>query len=223
MVETAPQFLARRAFGMFPRLAGIPVFTGAEILDIRGEGRVEQVVIRSGGETRTFDCDGLLLTGQFTPEATLFQTSSMNVDRASRGPAVDQFGRCLDPTYFAAGNILRPVETGGWSFREGRAIGRAIADDLRRETPTDDIVPISFSDPIKLVVPNMLRRQPGDAALRFFQLRVARHIRGRLILELDGRIIWDKKSQWLPERRILVPLPATALTASSVHLAIEEF
>lgn len=35
-----------------------------------------------------------------------------------RRPRIDQFGRCSDPAYFAAGNLLRPIETAGWSFRE---------------------------------------------------------------------------------------------------------
>src|SRR3546814_7294688 len=61
-----------------------------------------------------------------SPEATLVRMGHLAFDPHSGGPVVDQFGRCSDPAYFAAGNLLRPVETAGWSWREGAdKIGRA--------------------------------------------------------------------------------------------------
>lgn len=38
-----------------------------------------------------------------------------------------------NPIFFASGNVLRAVETGGWAFREGRRVGASVADDLARE------------------------------------------------------------------------------------------
>ena len=46
------------------------------------------------------------------------------MDPGSRGPSIDQYGRCSDPAYFAAGNVLRAVETAGWSYAEGVGVGR---------------------------------------------------------------------------------------------------
>jgi thioredoxin reductase len=115
---------------MFPPLVGIPFHRNARIVDIVGRTRVEAVRIQRGSIVETLECDGVLFTGQFTPEASLFQMSGPGTDKGSSGPAVDQDGRCENPIYFAAGNVLRGVETGGWAYREGRAVGRAFAADL---------------------------------------------------------------------------------------------
>ena len=141
----------------------------------------------------------------------------------SGGPAVDQNGRCENPLYFAAGNILRPVETGGWSFREGRAIGRAIADDLRRSPSDASPIKVTHDDPIKLVVPNLLRRgtTPTPGFDRF-QLRFLRPCQGVLSLDMDGREVFRASVKWHPERRVLVPMPADAAYADRLHFTLSE-
>ena len=70
----------------------------------------------------------LLFTGRFVPEAALVG-SALRLDAVSGGPD-RPVRRCSDPSYFAAGNLLRPIETAGWSYCEGRCIGGFVADDL---------------------------------------------------------------------------------------------
>jgi NADPH-dependent 2,4-dienoyl-CoA reductase/sulfur reductase-like enzyme len=222
MIEPLPHALARAPLAWFPSLMGIPFHRGAEIVDILGRSRVEAVTIRRAGKLETLDCDGVLLTGQFTPESALFLQSALGIDPGSAGPAIDQQGRSLDPRTFAAGNVLRAVETGGWAFREGRAIGKVIAEDFGREPEDGAPVPVTFDAPIKLVVPNILRRATSAPAFRQFQLRVLRRVRGRLSLELDGREVWQARGLWMPERRILVPIPADAQQAQQVHFRFRE-
>lgn len=223
VVEPGPHALVRAPLALFPALVGIPLLRNAEILDIRGRARVESVTIRIGDKVETYSCDGVLLTGQFTPEASLFANSEMGVSLGSAGPAIDQDGRCLNPLYFAGGNVLRAVETGGWSFREGWAVGAAVARDLSGPSAIAPIVPVAFADPIKLVVPNMLRRTAGDgAAFGRFQLRFRRRAKGVLSLCLDGREVWSRKGRWLPERRILVPIPSAASHAGQVKIEFNE-
>ncbi|GAB4070596.1 FAD-dependent oxidoreductase [Ancylobacter sonchi] len=224
ILESASNPLARAPFHWLPRLAGVPFHLGVEIVDIRGAGRVEAVSFRRpDGTVETLACDGLLLTGCFIPEAALCRQSTLGIAQGSAGPAIDQDGRCADPLFFAAGNVLRPVETGGWAFREGRAVGRAIAEDLARADSAAEAVPVTFDAPLKLVVPALLRRG-GNAtrAFRDFQLRFLRRARGRLSLELDGREFWHSQGHWLPERRILVPIPPHATSAQNVHFRLRE-
>lgn len=121
-------------------------------------GRVEEADIRlADGRILTVKCDGVLLTGRFTPEATLLNASPVDVAAGSDGPTIDQDGRMANPMFFATGNVLRAVETGGWSFREGRRVGAAVADDLTREPCNAKAVRIAFADPLKLAVPTMVR------------------------------------------------------------------
>ncbi len=223
MIEPRSHALARAPLSWFPTLVGVPFHSGADIVDIIGRDRVEAVTIRRNGQVETLACDGVLLTGQFTPESALFLQSPLGVDAGSAGPAVDQHGRSRDPRCFAAGNVLRAVETGGWAYREGRAIGRALAEDVGRDPDAASPVPVTFDDPVKLVVPNILRRTPSlPAAFRNFQLRFQRRARGRLSLELEGREVWHASGTWMPERRVLVPVPADAPQAQHVHFRFRE-
>jgi len=223
VIEPQSHALARAPLSWFPTLMGIPFHTDAEIVDLIGRDRVEQVVIRRRGKLETLDCDGVLLSGNFTPESALLLQSAIGVDAGSAGARIDQQGRCVNPAFFAGGNVLRAIETGGWAFREGRAVGAAVAVDLHADDEIGAIIPVAFDDPIKLVTPNMLRRGSGKSpAFPQFQLRFQRRARGRLSLQIDGRMVWSQHGLWKPERRILAPIPAFASAASHVHFRFEE-
>jgi pyruvate/2-oxoglutarate dehydrogenase complex dihydrolipoamide dehydrogenase (E3) component len=218
VLEPHTHSLVGAPFNWFPAMTGIPFHRGASIVDIAGSGRVEAVTFTCGGRLKTVACDGVLFSGRFLPEASLFQTSGFEVDRGSAGPAVDQSGRCENPIYFAAGNVLRAVETGGWAFREGRAIGEAIAGDLARDPSRSVPVRVSYDAPIKLVVPSLVRSgAPLPGGLNGFQLRFERRARGTLLLELDGKPVWGKEGSWSPEVRIRAPMPPNAAGAQQVH------
>lgn len=222
VLEPRPHALVGAPLNWFPAMLGIPFHRGAEIVDIVGRGRVEAVKVRRPGVVETLECDGVLFSGQFTPEASLLQTSGLAMDWGSAGPAIDQDGRCENPLYFAAGNVLRAVETGGWAFREGRSVGAALAADILSGPSRTPPVKITYDDPIKLVVPNLIRSGgalPGG--LRDFQLRFNRRTRGTLSLVVDGRDVWQSRGTWLPEKRVTVKRPDTVRYAQSVHFRFE--
>ena len=214
MVETGSRPTARRPLDLFPRLLGIPMHYGAEVRDIKGRSRVETVTLRlADGSTSEVACDGILLTGRFVPEAALARLSHLAVDPGSGGPSIDQFGRCSDPAYFAAGNLLRPVETAGWSFREGARIGSVVADDLDGLLPmARQAITVERGPGLKLTVPQRIALPSTTACLDHIQLRAEASGSGLLKVESAGRTIWQKHMSVLPERRILVPL-ATVLQA----------
>lgn len=223
IIEPRPHTIARAPLTWFPTLMGIPFHTDTEIVDIKGKGRVEAVTVRRGGVDRTFECDGVLLTGQFTPESSLFMMSDLDLYPRSAGPAVDQDARSVNPIYFAGGNVLRAVETGGWAFREGRTIGASIAVDLTRKLAASDNVPVGIDEPLKLVVPSMLRRTSlPTSSFNYFQLRFSRRAKGRLRLVVDSTVTWSKRADWLPERRVLVPIPPHAQQARLIQFRFTE-
>lgn len=208
MLESGPAPVARFPLALFPRLTGLPLHLGAELTAIHGGARVEAAEVRlRTGEMRHIACDGVLLTGRFTPESALLRLSGLAIDPGTGGPVTDSFGRCSDHAYFAAGNLLRPVETSGWCWREAHQIARHIVQDLAGELPDgDNDLAIEVTDPVRYVLPQRVRPvQPEGTTL---QLRVLTRVSGRLVASQAGRELASRSGAFRPERRILLDLPA---------------
>jgi thioredoxin reductase len=222
MVEASDRPTAFRPFALYPRLRRIPVYYGTQIAAIRGTRHVESVQLRrADGELKEVDCDGVLFTGSFVPEVALVRGSHLALDGGSGGPRIDQYGRCSDPAYFAAGNVLRAVETAGWSFREGRRIGESVADDLEGRLPAAAReLQIERGGAVKLVVPQRICLPLDAAGLQDLQLRVDHKVRGVLTIRTGEQVIWSKRLTALPERRILVPIRELALPAGAGQIEI---
>jgi len=222
MIEPRPHALARKPLTWFPALTGTPLQCNTALSEIIGKDRVEAATLDCAGKLQTLTCDGILLTGQFIPESSLFLQSPMGVASGSAGPLIDQYGRSVNPAYFSAGNVLRAVETGGWAYREGRAVARAVAEDLRHAPDLTTPIPVTFDAPIKLVVPGMVRNSDLTPAFRHFQLRMLSRMRGELGLQLDGSTVWKQRALWWPERRICIPIPTQARHAHKIHVYFRE-
>jgi thioredoxin reductase len=206
MVEPGARITARHPAGLLPRLLGIPLHLGADLVAIEGRERVEAVVLRSGGTERRLEADGVIVTGRFRPEATLSRERGLAYDPATGGPEVDEFGRTSDPAIFAAGNLLRPVETAGWCWDEGRAVARAMARAMAGALPPPAARRVARAGALAWVVPQRVAGG-GSPALDTLQVRAARAASGRLSLSIGGHETAARLLRALPERRMLLPLP----------------
>jgi thioredoxin reductase len=210
MIGPEPRAVARWPAALLPRTMGVPLLLETHLEEVLGESWVTGVVVRDRAGVRRIPADGLIVTGQFQPEASLLRSSHLKLDASSGGPVIDQFGRCSDPAFFAAGNLLRPVETAGWSWNEGRFAAYAISRSLGGQLPSSagSLVFARPVEPLKYALPQVIAAHEHDATRghRAFQLRVTRPIRGRLALHVNGAEVWSRHLTALPERRLLVPL-----------------
>jgi NADPH-dependent 2,4-dienoyl-CoA reductase/sulfur reductase-like enzyme len=224
MIEAQPRVIARWPVALFPHLVGVPLWTGTTLLKIEGEHNVTGVKVRGpDGHTRHIACDGVVLSGQFTPVSSLARSGHLAVDPATGGPAVDQWGRCSDPAYFATGNLLRPVETAGWSWSEGRKTGQWVARDLAGRLPgaTSDLQLEVAGNSLKYVMPQNLVLGSPDTGMPDLQFRVDKDVRGTLVA-LNGKgEIWRKDIHAHPERRLLVSVSEIAATGATGALKFE--
>ncbi|CAM5542591.1 hypothetical protein ATER59S_04354 [Aquamicrobium terrae] len=220
MIEPNMTPTARWPVPLYPRLKGIPLHLSTRLLAIEGRDRVEGVVIEGPAGKQHVETDGVIISGGFRPEATLLANGPVARDPASGGPIIDAMGRCSDPEYYAAGNMLRPVETAGWCWAEGQAVGRAIFADLKGNAPAQhppQRQPVTLSgDALSWVVPQFLS---GDRALDHLQLRVNQPVKGRLSLRVNGREVASRRIRSRPERRILLPMPSQD---GAVTIALEQ-
>jgi len=217
-VPTAVATLARAWYS-------VPVLTGTRIVRMLGGECVEGVEIECRGARRIVDCDAVVFTGRFVPEAALIRGSHLRVDSASGGPLIDQHFRCSDPAYFAAGNVLRAVESSGVVGREGEAAGHAMAAALqgRLAAPEQRIV-VDSPDPLVYVCPRIIAAPDGALAQPvILGARVTREVRGTLCVVRNGECVVRRRFAALPDRRISIRLPrGLQRSLESLQVRIDE-
>lgn len=110
MIEENERISAPRPGDLIARLVyGVPVLTRTTLVSIEGRSQVEAVVIEKNGQHQRVACDGVILTGQFVPEASLLVNK---------------------PDVMLAGNVQGELKTSGLCWREGRAAAEQIARSL---------------------------------------------------------------------------------------------
>lgn len=206
MIEPGPRTVARWPAGLLPRVLGIPMLYDTAVAAVEGETQVSGLVLQTPRGSRRIAADGLIVTGAFRPEGALLMGSHLARDPATDGPEVDAHGRMSDPAYFAAGNLLHPVETAGWCWNEGRRVAHAIERALRGALPPPATARLSYAGPLAYVTPVRLS-DPADPALDRLILRMARPARGRLSLRVGGQEVAGRNLDARPERRLFLPLP----------------
>jgi thioredoxin reductase len=227
MIEENNCITARAFCRPLPTLLGVPLHLNTAVEEILGKDRVSGLrVTGENGAAQIIDCDGVLFTGQFTPESSLMRLGHLRVDQRSGGPMVDQYGRCSDPTYFATGNLLRPVETAGWCWQEGVSTAAAVLSSLNGQLPdvVQQIDIISRHPIIKLAVPQILSPPVSPMKAGHIQLRFTHSAKGRLSVMYNGQVTWTKDLTAKPERRVLIPIPELAggEKSNAVEIKFEE-
>jgi NADPH-dependent 2,4-dienoyl-CoA reductase/sulfur reductase-like enzyme len=209
MVEPGARITARAPLVALARLMGVPIRLRSDIAAIHGRSQVEGVTLATPSGPETLDADGVIVTGGFRPDAALLRGSHLEVDPASGGPVIDRWGRLSDPVYFAAGNLLRGVETAGWCWSEGRRTARAMHAALEGRLPDPGGTRVALAHPaLRLAVPQVLAPGSGDTVHDRLQVRLSAPARGHLRLMRDGQALASVRLDSRPERRLALPLPA---------------
>ena len=220
MIEPGPRIAAYSPAIWLARLMGVPVRLKTDIAAIHGRTRVDGVTLATPGGPMDLPADGVIVTGGFRPDASLLHSSHLEVDPASGGPVIDRWGRLSDPAYFAAGNLLRGVETAGWCWSEGRRSAQAIRAALESRLPAPGGARLDLADPaLSFALPQVIGA--GGGTHDRLQVRLAVPARGLLRLAQDGRTIASTQIDSLPERRLSLPLPSDA-GSGRLTLTIEE-
>jgi thioredoxin reductase len=222
MLEPGPRITARAPAAWLPWAMGVPLRLGCRVREILGRSRVERVVVDTGLGPEEIVADGVIVSGGFRPDTSLLRASHLEIDRGSGGPVVDPWGRLSDQSYFAAGNLLRGVETAGWCWAEGRRVADAVDAALAGQLPPAGGARIRvMSDAVAFAMPQVMSDRTGPGAADRLQLRLARPVKGRLRLVQSGVTLAERRVNSLPERRITLELPVPC-GRSDVLLQLEE-
>ncbi|MCK5070974.1 MAG: FAD-dependent oxidoreductase [Desulfocapsa sp.] len=114
------------------KVVGVPLLLSHSIRNITGEERVRSVVVEDKkGNQKEITCDGVLFTGNFTPESSLMRLSHLEINSATGEPVTDGLGRCSDHSYFVAGNVqFTPVKVAGKCWKSGCEIAEEMSKHL---------------------------------------------------------------------------------------------
>ncbi len=208
MIEEGPRVTVRNFMRPYAALKGVPLFTGARDLRIHGHREVEAISFTNRrGVTEMIETDGVIISGQFRPEAALLHASHLDVDAGTGGPVIDQYGRATDPSYFVTGNLLRPVETSGWCWREAGETARRMARDLSDPIGRVPFVCQRSVDPaLRFVLPQRIALTDAAGAMTQMQMRVSEPVSGHLVAMAAGNTVMSQFIDSRPERRILTPM-----------------
>ena len=218
MIEENPRITAYKPMQFIPPLTGTKLHLNTTLTEILGKDQVSAVkVTTTDGKKQIIDCDGVIFSGKFTPEASLPRMGHLQMDSNTQGPIVDQYCRCSDPAYFATGNVLRPVETGDWCWREGAQIAQFVKESLANNLPgiSNQIHLAINNEHIKYILPQRISctgealGKPAIQGIKHFQLRVNQPTEGKIFLttqSMPDKEILHKNINTLPERRLLIPL-----------------
>ncbi|MBU6419655.1 MAG: FAD-dependent oxidoreductase [Proteobacteria bacterium] len=201
-------------FISYPRLVRVPLIRGVTIERIDGTGQVERAQLSNGA---SLDCDGLLVVGKFLPEAQLVAASHLRFDARAGSPAMDQYGRCSDASYFAAGKLAGAV---GSCFRNGAAIGDYIADDLSGGLPSlEGRLEVLAGENIRFVVPQSLAHV---APLRGrLEIRATGAVTGQLRVRAGEAVLYRRRVSVQAEQRFGINLDGLKTPPDDAQLTVE--
>ncbi len=152
-----------------------PIRTSTRVSRILGRKHVEGVEITQldTGQLETVACDTVVFSGDWIPEHELARSGGLTIDYGTQGPKTDAYFRTSKRGVFAAGNLLRGVETADMSALEGRYAARRIHDFLKRDTWPAPMFPVQVEAPITWVFPNGVSASNERPSTNYFAFRVS--------------------------------------------------
>jgi thioredoxin reductase len=178
------------------RLFDFPIFKNTDIHRIVGDRRVEGVELLTGArrEVLQVECDTVVMTGRFRPDSSLIDSTPIEKDPSTLGPAVDINLMTSVPNIFAAGNVLRGADMHDLCALEGRLAARGILRNMQTTT-LDPIryVSVRAERPIRYVVPQRIMPVPKRLLSKFLPWPE---------IQLERTLIRPTLEAWSAEQRI---------------------
>jgi thioredoxin reductase len=136
----------------------VPVWTRTRVTGIHGRPRLEEVELTDleTGRTRTVECDTVVFTADWIPDHELAVMAGVDLDPATRGPAVDPALRSSRPGVFAAGNLLHGAEQADVAALSGRHATAGVVQYLEDGEWPKQRPPIVCEPPLGWIAPNVV-------------------------------------------------------------------
>jgi L-2-hydroxyglutarate oxidase LhgO len=164
-------------------LARAPILTNQCVTNIFGPQRVEGIELTDldSGRTRLIPCDTIVFTGDWIPENELARKVNVTGGKPALGPQIDSRFRTSQPGIFAAGNLLRGVETADWAALEGRRAAHSIVRFLENSEWNGSRLEVHPEPPLDWICPNVLSPDALPSRFRIRSHEFREHITLKVI------------------------------------------
>jgi thioredoxin reductase len=209
-----PRHASIAAFRIGARLRyGAPVWTRTRVSAIRGRSRVEEVELTDldTGRVRSVECETVVFSADWIPDHELAVMAAMELDPATRGPAVDSALRTSRPGVFAAGNLLHGAEQADVAALSGRHAATGAVRYLEDGRWPENRVPIVCEPPLGWIAPNVVAGPDASSRARF-ALRAHDFLRAPRVEIVQGdSVLWNGRlARLMPGRSTRIPHGWTA-------------
>ena len=195
----------------------IPLLLRHTVTEIRGEGRVEQVVAMEvddkrrpiPGTEKVFDCDTLLLSIGLIPENELSKKAGIPMDRRTNGAVVYENMETAVPGIFACGNVVQVHDLVDFVTAESLRAGEAAAAYVQKgEADAKGVLALTPGSHVSYTVPMHLRpSNMGKTAEISFRVRRVFDASAIVLCQGEREIARYRRDHMIPSEMEKISLP----------------
>lgn len=179
---------------------GIPLLLSHTVVNIKGNDRVESVVIAQVDENkkpimstaREIECDTLLLSVGLIPENELTNNAGIEICPITKGPKVNQYMQTSLPSVFACGNVVHVNDLVDNVSAESKKAGESAALYAAGKLESTGAVTVETGDNVRYVCPQTV--VPADEKVDLY-FRVMLPEKNVVISVTDGdNVLFTRKA-----------------------------
>lgn len=181
---------------------GIPLYLSHTVIDVKGDGRLEKVIIAKVDENRQpikgteieFDADTLLLSVGLIPENELSKNAGVELDLRTNGFVVSESMETNREGIFACGNVVHVHDLVDFVTEEAKNAGKNAAKYIKGKKRLNHFTEIKNGENISYTVPQKFEIESLDGNLNVF-MRVRNVFKNKQIVVRDeeGNVIQSFK------------------------------
>lgn len=180
----------------------IPLYLSHTVIDVKGNGRLENVIIAKVDENRQpikgteieFDADTLLLSVGLIPENELSKNAGVELDLRTNGLVVSESMETNREGIFACGNVVHVHDLVDFVTDEAKNAGKNAAKYIKGKKRLNHFTEIKNGENISYTVPQKFEIESLDGNLNVF-MRVRNVFKNKQIVVRDeeGNVIQSFK------------------------------
>jgi len=195
------------SYGIFKYLTklilGTPVKTGIKILSIEGKDKnIEGIRISKDGVEEFIECDGVIFSGDFTPESAIMQTSFDTFNHTNNSLHVTQNFQTYNEDFFVVGNALRGALAGYKCYFEGKSVAQSVHQALS-ENENPKYIEIHADENIQWYSPSLIDTNALKKSLT--TLRLKKNVKGVLKVLQNDAVVFEKEINGSSYKSIDIP------------------